>query len=240
MSDTVTLVLVPGSLCNQQLFAPQIEFLNSRVNIQVADFSDCDTIAAMAAKVLGQVEGEFALLGLSMGGIISFEIMRKAPHRVTHLALLNTNPRAEIAERLSIRQQQIDEVTAGGTAALLKITEELLFPNYLAPGCGDCEQIKAVILAMAEEVGPTQFIHQWRALSTRIDSRPRLSEIGCPTLLLTGEHDGICSPERYREMAAAIPHSRLQIVADCGHISTLEQPHIINRAIADWLALSRQ
>src|SRR5690606_3422780 len=93
------LVLVPGLRCDGYLYAPIIELLPDHVAAVVADISRDDSIAAMARRILVSAPARFALAGLSMGGYVVLEMIRQAPERITHLALLDTNARADSEER---------------------------------------------------------------------------------------------------------------------------------------------
>ena len=86
------LVLLPGTLLDAELFGHQIAHLADVADITVGDLANDDSIAGMARTVLAAAPQRFALAGLSLGGIVAFEIMRRAPERVTRLALLDTNP----------------------------------------------------------------------------------------------------------------------------------------------------
>ena len=88
---------------------------------------------------------------------------------------------------------------------------------------------------MAEETGAQAFLRQQQAIMTRPDSRPGLSAIACPTLVLVGEQDRGTPPELAREMAAAIAGSRLVVVPDCGHLSTIERPQAVTKALVEWM-----
>ena len=90
-----SLVLLPGLMCDARLFAPQIAAFSADRAVLVPPLTGANTIAGMAYSVLQCAPPQFALAGLSMGGIVAMEIMRRAPERVTHLALMATNPRAE-------------------------------------------------------------------------------------------------------------------------------------------------
>ena len=70
----------------------------------------------------------------------------------------------------------------------------------------------------------------------RIDSRPHLGAIACPTLVLCGRQDALTPPDRHEEMAAGIPGARLKMIDYCGHLSTLEQPEEVTVAMKGWLA----
>ncbi len=91
-------------------------------------------------------------------------------------------------------------------------------------------------LDMMVRAGAQQLIAQNRAVMARPDSRPLLPSIRCPALVVCGESDLLTPPECSREMAAAIPGARLELIAGCGHMLTLEQPARVNELLLDWLA----
>ena len=89
---------------------------------------------------------------------------------------------------------------------------------------------------MAKNVGKEAFIRQQRAIMSRAESRPLLATIKCPTLVLCGRQDQLTPLDRHEEMAAGIQGSRLEVLEDCGHMSTMEKPAEVNRALRQWLA----
>jgi pimeloyl-ACP methyl ester carboxylesterase len=91
------------------------------------------------------------------------------------------------------------------------------------------------LMAMAEETGLAAFERQETAIMGRPDYRPMLAEIRCPTLIVVGAEDTITPVKVAEEMARGIPSSRLEIIPDCGHLCTLEQPEAVNRLLAAWL-----
>ncbi len=228
------LLLLPGSLCTDMLFQAQISFFKGHREVIVANFSNCDSIEAIATKVLTEAPAEFALAGLSMGGIVAFEMFRQAPQRIERLALLNTNPRGELPENLPIRQQQINTVTQGGAESLRTLVSQQLMPEYAF----DSEQLlklEPLVMEMALDVGTDEFINQWGALASRADSWSMLKDIRCPTLILCGVHDTLCHEKLHRDMAQEIKHAKLEIIQEAGHLSTLDAPEQVNNALEDWL-----
>ena len=228
------LILLPGSLCNELLFQPQIDFFKGHREVIVANFSNCDSIEAMAAKVLNEAPAEFALAGLSMGGIVAFEMFRQAPQRIVRIALLDTNPRGEVPENVPVRHQQINDISQGGVESLKTFASEQLVPKYVF----DSEQrikLEPLVMEMALDVGADEFINQWRALASRADSWSTLKDIRCPTLILCGVHDALCNEKLHRDMALEVKHARLEIIQEAGHLSTLDAPEQVNRALENWL-----
>ena len=102
------LVLVPGLLCDDTLFAPQVEALSDLAQCWVPGLLCEESMSAMARKVLRDVPFDrFALAGLSMGGYVCMEIMRQAPERVTGLGLLDTRAAVDAPEETRRRHDLV-------------------------------------------------------------------------------------------------------------------------------------
>jgi len=226
-----SLVLVPGLLCDEALWAPQVAALQGEAEILVADVTAADSLGAIADGVLALTDGPFALAGLSMGGYAAFEVLRRAPERVQRVALLATSARpddpAKRAERLAV----IALAQAGDFAAAL----QRLVPSWMGIDAPSDPALRSALEAMALRVGPEAFLRQERALLARADSRPTLAAITCPALVLCGRQDLRTPLERSAEIAAGIAGARLVVVEDCGHIATLEQPQAVTAALRSWL-----
>jgi pimeloyl-ACP methyl ester carboxylesterase len=231
MPESLPIVLVPGLNCSARLYADQIPALWWFGPVFVADHTRDDSIPAIARRILAAAPPRFALAGLSMGGYISFEIMRQAAERVAKLALLDTGARAETPEQTQMRRPRIELAKAGRMA---EVSDSLL-PILVHPDRQNDEALKQLMRTMAEEVGAEAFLRQQQAIMARPDSRPGLPAIKCPTLVLVGENDEGTPPALSEEIAAAIGGSRLVVVPDCGHMSTLEQPQAVADALVDWM-----
>ena len=183
----------------------------------------------MAARVLAGAPSRFALAGISLGGYVALEIMRRAPERVTRLALLDTTARPEEEASVAGNPAARDAGAAGlGQVGLL--TTLLVHPKRLAD-----RRLATILGAMAERVGRKAFLRQQRASRSRPDSRADLAAIACPTLLICGRQDPLAPPALHEEMAAAIPGAKLHIVEECGHLPPLEQPEEVTEALRRWL-----
>jgi pimeloyl-ACP methyl ester carboxylesterase len=90
------LVMVPGLVCDADMFAPQVEALARDVDVVVPSLGDAASIEAMAEAVLAVAPPSFALLGFSMGGYVAMEVLRRVPERVTRLALVDTATRGAV------------------------------------------------------------------------------------------------------------------------------------------------
>jgi pimeloyl-ACP methyl ester carboxylesterase len=235
MSDSVSnplpIILVPGLNCSARLYVEQIPVLWRFGPVTVADHTRDDSIAAMAQRILDAAPPRFALAGLSLGGYVAFEIMRRAPARVAKLALLDTGARAETPEQTARRLPRIELAKAGRMAEVADVQ----FP-FLVHASNKADQaLRNLTRTMAEETGGAAFLRQQQAAITRPDARPGLGAIACPTLVLVGDSDQGTPPALSREIAAGIRGARLVIVPDCGHLSTLERPAAVNAALVEWM-----
>lgn len=226
------LILLPGLLCDAALWAPQRAHLVDVADMTVADLTRAESLSVMADQVLADAPTHFALAGLSMGGYLAFEIMRRAPARVTHLALLDTSARADTPER---RQNRSDLIRLAKTGEFRGVTPRLL-PQWVHPENMKNPELVETVTAMTQRVGRDAFIRQQTAIMNRPDSRPGLAQIQVPTLVLCGRQDLATPVEFAREIAADIPDSRLVVIEECGHLSTIERPEAVNRALRQWLA----
>lgn len=231
MAETPPVLLVPGLNCTARLYAPQIPALWRHGPVMVADHRRDNTIAAIAGRILAAAPPRFALAGLSLGGYIAFEIMRQAAERVAKLALLDTGARPESPEQTAARQPRIALARAGRFAEIA----DAQFPLLVHRSRADDAALQAINRTMAEENGAEAFLRQTEAIMNRADSRPTLAAIDCPTLVLVGDGDQLTPPALAEEIAGGIRGSRLVVIPQCGHVSTLERPQEVTAALVEWL-----
>ncbi|HWV21112.1 MAG TPA: alpha/beta fold hydrolase [Devosia sp.] len=225
------IVFLPGLLCDARLWRDVVEPLRDEIAPMVADLTLDDSIPAMARRTLAAAPPRFALAGLSMGGYVGLEIMRQAPERVTHLALLDTSARPDSDERREARRKGIDNVKLG---KFIGVSRSLL-PSLLAKRNLNTP-LSEEVQAMAERLGQEAYIRQQLAILGRADSRPGLPGIAVPTLIGVGTEDALTPPELAEEMAAAIPHADIVRFAKSGHLPTMENPKAVADAFRNWLA----
>lgn len=225
------LILIPGLLCTAALWRSQIEHLSDIADITVADHTGHDSMAGLARAILDKAPERFALAGLSMGGYIALEIMRQDEKRVSRLALMDTSARKDTPQQSDRRRSFMELARRGRFLGISRrLLEDLVHPDHV-----DDRGIGNTVVKMARETGSEAFVRQQTAIINRIDSRPYLPRIGCPTLVLCGRQDKLTPLELHEEMNRMIRHSRLEVVEHCGHLSPLEQPDAINSALRDWL-----
>lgn len=228
---TEPLVFLPGMMCDARLFEPQIRAFSATHPVMIAPITKGQRMEEIASNLITALPQKFALVGLSMGGIVAMEILRRAPDRVTRIALMDTNCLAETPQVAANREPQIVKVRSG---KLSEVMRDELKPAYLAPGPRR-PQVLQTVMEMAHTLGPDVFVNQSRALQRRRDQQATLRKIHQPALVLCGAHDLLCPIKRHTFMAELIPHARLVVLDDAGHLPTLETPDETNDALWDWM-----
>lgn len=232
MTDKTPLALLPGLLLDASFWKHQVAGLAEVADIRVADFTSQDSVGAMAESVLAAMPERFALCGLSMGGYVAQEVMRRAPERVERLALLDTKARPDDPAATARRRGLIELAQKGEFKGVTpRLLPLLIHESRLGDGA-----LTGHILAMAEAIGRDAFLRQQKAILDRPDFRPLMATIRCPTLVLCGRQDQLTPVEAHLEMAAGIADARLVVIEDCGHLPPLEQPERTNAELRAWLA----
>jgi pimeloyl-ACP methyl ester carboxylesterase len=228
------LLLLPGQLCDASLWSAQSRALADVAAIAVADLTLDDHVEAMARRALAAAPARFALCGLSLGGYVAFEILRQAPGRVTHLALVSTSARPDAPEQTARRERSVRAARIG---AFKGVTPRFL-PGILHPAHAADPAIARIVLEMTERVGRVAFENQQAAAIDRPDSRDLLASVTQPTLVIGGRQDRVIPVAMQEEIAAGIPAARLEILDPCGHLAPIEQPDAVSALMRDWLATS--
>lgn len=229
--NPIPTLLIPGLAASARLYESQIPALWRLGPVMVADHTRQSSMGRLAQDILALSPPRFALIGLSMGGYIAFEIMRNAPERVLKLALLDTSARPDTTVQMEGRRLRIGMAQAGGFGAI----PALMFPGLVHASRRDDSDLKAIVEEMALETGPEAFIRQQTAIMGRPDSRPTLSAIGCPALVLVGDGDELTPPALAQEIAQGIKGARLEVVPGSGHLSTLERPGFVTQKLVEWI-----
>ncbi len=229
-------VFLPGMMCDARIFTPQILALSKQTPVMAAALFGGETVEQIASHLLEMLPARFALVGLSMGGIVALEILRRAPARVSRLCLMATTPLAETPDQAAMREPLIISARTGGLETAL---QQSLPPEVLAPGAQRLE-ILGLVRDMGLDLGAELFVAQSRALQRRIDQQATARRCRVPTLILCGEHDRLTPVKRHEFLAELIPHAGLKIISGAGHLPSLEQPEEVTQALLGWLSVPHE
>jgi pimeloyl-ACP methyl ester carboxylesterase len=169
-----------------------------------------------------------------MGGRVALEVWRQAPQRVTALALLNTGVHPTRESEYESRGLLVRLARRQGMAAL---ADEWL-PPMMGASPDRLAQVMPALKAMVQRSTAESFAGQTNALLQRPDARPVLPSITVPTLLLSGTNDTWSSLSQHADMQRSVPGSTLVEIAGAGHMSPIERPDAVARALKGWLAAS--
>lgn len=218
-------------LTDERLYAAQVAALEGDYECTVFAFRDHDSLGAMAEELLANTPARFTLIGLSLGGYLAFEIIRRQLQRLQRLVLMDTTAVADHPARRAGRHADIAKVRVGGIDALIpELPARWLHPSHVQRA----ELIK-LMSDMARSIGARGQLNQQTAMLARPDSHDDLARVRVPTLVMCGRDDPVTPVRDHEAMAAAIPGARLEIIENCGHLSTIEQPESVNRVLTDWL-----
>ncbi len=231
MMSRPPLLLIPGLLCDGRLWQHQLAALADAANMTVGDHSTHDNLYEIAATLLAKAPPRFAVAGLSMGGYIAFELLRQAPERITHLALINTAARPDSPEK---RQRRLDFM-ALATRGRFRGVSHALLPLLIHRDRLDDRELAGTVSAMARDSGVEAYLRESRAIVDRPDSVPMLSGIACPTVVIGGLQDQLTPPECQQEIADGIAGAELILLDRCGHLAPLEHPDAVNAALRKLL-----
>jgi pimeloyl-ACP methyl ester carboxylesterase len=226
------LVLVPGLASDSAVWRRTVLELNGEVNCLIGDTLSDDSLSAMAQRILKNAPQQFALAGVSMGGMVALEMVRMAPERVTCLALVDTSARPDTFSRKAYRHLANLLVAAFDYRRLIEFSMgSTVHPSAVS-------DIRAELIEMGLRLGARTYIRQNRAVLVRADLRPILHGITIPTTVVVGAEDRMTPVRLSQEIHELIPGSKLQIIDGCGHVPTIEKPEAMARILLNLLQMS--
>ena len=174
-----------------------------------------------------------AVCGLSLGGYVTFELLRRHADRVSAVLLVDTKHEPDAPATKRERDELAALTERDGPEALVS----RLLPKLLAPETQS--EVAEQVREMARRWSVPGLVGALQALRDRPDSTETLRQIRVPTLVLAGSEDQISPPAGARAMAALIPSAQFHVVPAAGHLAPLEQPLATTRVIADFLETLR-
>lgn len=212
------LVMIPGLGSDAAIWRRTIAALDG-VECVVGDTLHDAGLPGMAAAILRSAPERFALAGVSMGGMVALEVVRAAPHRVTHLALLDTMAQPDgWAGRLSRHLvNAVVRVAPDFRRLAARSVGAMVHPS--TP-----DDVRAELVGMSVRVGARTYVRQHRAVAARRDLRPVLPGIAVPTAVIVGAEDRLTPVAHSRAIHERIAGSTLHVIGRCGHLPPIERP----------------
>lgn len=226
-----SLVLIPGFLADGRVFSDQITELSREAAVMVAPLIG-ESLTEMADYVLSVAPPKFAVAGHDLGASVATEILRRAPGRVTRIALICGSAQPEPPNAAAAREPRMIKAKTGrfGEALLEELPSTTLFdgPHRNA--------IRDYWMDMAVEAGLETYLTQSRILQRRPDHQNVLRRARIPALVIGGAADTICPPRRQDFIAQLMPRCRFKLIEKAGHLPSLEAPQTVSRALREWLS----
>ncbi|MGY3570008.1 alpha/beta fold hydrolase [Vibrio paucivorans] len=233
MSNTVPLVWLPGLLCTHDLYRNVNDLLPNWVEPNCIELPALNSMQQLAKHVLETLPPKFVLGGLSMGGILCFEVFKQAPERVLGLVLLDTIATDETEDISDKRDAIVRKAEAG---QFNRITRDVLLPMLVHPTRATDEALVSRLEEMANDVGLEAFKAHARALATRPNAVPLLENVQVPTIVVTGKQDLLCPLNHHLEIVKHLSDVSLHVIPNCGHLTTLEAPATVANLMSNWFA----
>jgi len=192
-----------------------------------------DDLAEFLDELNLGVDQPIVFVGLSMGGYIAWQFVRKYASRLRALVLLDTRSLADTDEARAGRLKMAENVAEWGSGRVA----EMMGPKLVAPSA--FEKKPAVVTALrrvVESTSPAAIAAAQRGLAARPDMTSFLPQIRVPTLVIVGEEDAISPPAEMQAIAAAIPNSEFVVIPNSGHMTTMEDPESVNLALTEFLS----
>ena len=239
-------VLIHGFPLDHTMWDAQIEALAGRWRVIAPDLRGFGrssvipgtaTMEQMAGDVAGLLEAigvgtPVVLAGLSMGGYVALSFCRQYGHRLRGLILCDTRAAPDTPEAAAGRRETAARVLREGTAPLADaMLPRLLAPSTLQNRPDLVEALRRAIL----RADPQAIAAASLGMAERPDATPLLSAIACPALVVVGQQDAISPVPEMSKLAEAMPRAQLAVIRDAGHMSPMENPAEVNRAMVSFL-----
>jgi pimeloyl-ACP methyl ester carboxylesterase len=222
------LVLLPGFMCDQDLWADMVPDLEALGRIHYGNVYQDSTLEGMAGRVLAEAPERFVLVGFSMGGFVARVLALLAPERVSGVAFIASSARGYSKEETERRKagyrpgDRPPRAADAPSAALGLHPDRENDPVLL-------ERLRGMQRRLGREVRARQ------AALIRLDGYADLERIACPSLVVACRQDRLRRFADTERMAQHLPHATFKVIEDCGHMAPLEKPHELAALLGDWI-----
>lgn len=241
MSAPVTLLLVPGLMCDHAVWEPLLPALAGTCKTTVVDHGSADSLTDMARRLLDAAPAQVLLAGHSMGGRVVLEALRLAPERIQGVALLDTGylPKAAGADGEEEACKRFALLAKAREQGVRAMAREWVQGMVHLARWGDADLIERII-TMFERKSASTFECQIRALLARPDASDVLRGIRVPTLLMCGRQDSWSPLVQHKAMQSLVPGAQLDVIDSAGHMAPMERPDEVAHAMTQWLQRCKQ
>jgi 3-oxoadipate enol-lactonase len=242
------LLLVHGFPLDHTIWQPQIDFFTDHCKVIAPDlrgFGGSDitpgnvSMEQMADDLHGllaalEVHEKLIYCGLSMGGYVGWQFWKKYRHKVLAMILCDTRAVPDSPDAAAGRHRLAAGVLEGGPT----VASAVMMPKMFAPATQQSKpDLVQFVQQMMDRQQPAGIAAALEGMAVREDARPLLETIDVPTLVVVGEHDAISTVDEMRHIADAIPDAGWVMVPGAGHLANLENPQVVNEAIAEFITL---
>ena len=225
-----SLVMIPGTLCDERIFAQQAKYLRRCCNVILVNYKDLRSLKDWPNQLLSKLPLNFSVVGVSLGGIWALELLRLEPQRINRIALIASN--AEAASKVSIlrsKKMWVNWRVSGHKSVIDKVSKQYFYHDL------NLKKHLPLIEDMAQKTKShvAKLTFEWAA--KRPSSYDVISHYERPILLVSGEKDSMCPKETQIKIAQNNSLANWIEIPRCGHFISLEHPKKLNQFLHGWL-----
>ena len=233
MTPTITrphVLLMPGTLCDERMFARQARALRTCAVVHRADYTHLRDVDTWMRRLLASLPPTFSVAGFSLGGLFALEMLRRAPERIDRLAMIASNAQAA-SQKGKRRSAWLHKLhLERGAAVVAKHVKPAYFHHEAKR-----RQHQQLVLSMAVRTPQHSAFAQFDWAANRPEGFTALRAFGGPVLAVSGRQDRLCPPAWQREMQKVQPAMTWLELPRCGHFVPLESQAQLNHALIRWL-----
>lgn len=225
-----SLVMIPGTLCDERIFAQQAKYLKLDFNVILINYKDLRNLDDWPKQLLSCLPSNFSLIGFSLGGIWALEVLRQAPHRINRLVLIASNAEPANKANASRSKKMWMNWKTLGPKSVVEDVSKLYFHHHLL-----LNKHRPLLWDMAQKTNfkVAKKMFEWAAI--RPASYATIADFKKPILIVSGEKDSLCSKNLQMKIAKKNPLAQWIELPRCGHFVSLEKPKKLTHILQNWL-----
>ncbi|WP_335977599.1 alpha/beta hydrolase [Acinetobacter calcoaceticus] len=226
--ETHSVVLIPGYMLDESLWNEAVNEMPKEWEIFRATLKEGWTIKEIAQKIAENAPKHCVLIGFSLGGYIARSIAEQFPEKVNALILIASSLRSDSEEQ---KNQKLTAIRLNSKQTFRGLSS-ISIEKTLHPSNAQNRTLVKRIQEMGKNLGYEEFVKQSMLDRSSYD----MSKITCPTLIISGADDQLRSNEEATELLDQLPHAKLEIIKNTGHMIPIEQPKALASVISNWLS----